>query len=140
MRFFFEKGHCVKGETLEKAVTLKYARLGEYDITTEKDCINSINGLIDCAPSPVDYLISKIIPHPQYDPKNPSKHHDLALLRLKDSVVFNDFVKPICLPTKEFNKGFIPGHIHTVCGWGKTDMCMSHFYKNFHINDKIINP
>lgn len=117
----------MKGETLEKAVTLKYARLGEYDLTMEKDCIQIPNGPLDCAPTPVDYLISEIIPHPQYDPKNPSKHHDLALLRLKDSVSYNDFVKPICLPTKEFNKGFTPGVVHTVCGWGKTDICMSHF-------------
>lgn len=114
----------MKGDILEKAVNLKYARLGEYDFTTEKDCVQVLNGQLDCAPPPVDYLISEIIPHPQYDPKNPSKHHDLALLRLTERVSYNDFIKPICLPTKEFNKGFVPGNRHVVCGWGKTDMCM----------------
>lgn len=114
----------MKGDILEKAVVLKYARLGEYDFTTEKDCVQDSNGQLDCAPPPVDYLIAEIIPHPQYDPKNPSKHHDLALLRLTESVSYNDFIRPICLPTKEFNKGFVPGYRHVVCGWGKTDMCM----------------
>jgi hypothetical protein len=107
----------VKGETLEKSVRLKYARLGEFDLTTEKDCIQEPDGgQLDCAPPPIDYVISEIIPHPNYDPKNPSKHHDLAILRLENSVSFNDFVSPICLPTKEFNKGFTPGYVHTVVG------------------------
>lgn len=119
----------MKGDIIEKAVVLKYARLGEYDLTTEKDCVQIPNGQLDCAPSPIDYEISDKIPHPQYDPKNPSKHHDLALLRLKDRVSYNDFVRPICLPTKGFNKGFTPGNKHVVCGWGKTDMCMLKFFK-----------
>lgn len=118
-------GHCVKGQTLENAVTLKYVRLGEYDIETDSDCIQEFNGQLDCADPPVDYAIEQIIPHPQYNPTNPSKHHDLALLKLNESVKYSDFIQPICLPTSEFHKGLVPGLPHMVCGWGKTDLCKS---------------
>lgn len=102
-------GHCVKGEALESAVTLKYARMGEYDITTDKDCLQEMNGQLDCADAPVDYDIEKIIPHPLYNPNHPSKHHDIAILRLSQAVKYTDFIQPICLPTKEFNKGLVVG-------------------------------
>jgi Trypsin len=85
--------------------------------------VQNEDGQLDCMPPPVDYVIEEIIPHPQYDPKNPSKHHDLAILRLNESVKYNDFVRPICLPTKEYNKGLTPNFVHTVTGWGKTDHC-----------------
>ena len=111
-------------------MTLKYARLGEYDLITEKDCVQIHNGHLDCAPPPVDYDISEIIPHPQYDPKNPSKYHDLALLRLTENVRYTNFIRPICMPTEDFEKGFISGYRHVVCGWGKTDMCKSAIYCN----------
>jgi len=113
----------VKGEALESSVTLKYVRLGEYDLETEKDCIQELNGQLDCTDPPVDYDVERIIPHPLYNPKNPSKHHDIAILKLNGTVKYTDFIQPICLPTKEFNKGLVPGFEHIVCGWGKTDLC-----------------
>lgn len=111
---FVFPGHCVKGETLENAVTLKYVRLGEFDITNDTDCIQELNGQLDCMDPPVDYAIEKIIPHPLYNPKNPSKHHDIAILKLNETVKYSDFIQPICLPTKEFNKGLVPGFQHMV--------------------------
>lgn len=118
-------GHCVKGDTLERAVTLKYVRLGEYDLTNETDCIQELNGQLDCMDPPVDYAVEKVTPHPLYNPNNPSKHHDLAILKLNTTVKYSDFVQPICLPTKEFKKGLSPGSPQTVTGWGKTDLCKS---------------
>lgn len=118
-------GHCVKGATLEEAVTLKFVRLGEFDITNDTDCIQELNGQLDCMDPPVDYAIEKIIPHPLYNPTNPSKHHDLALLKLNETVKYSDFIQPICLPSKEFNIGLVPGLPHTCVGWGKTDLCKS---------------
>jgi Trypsin len=110
---------------VENAVTLKYVRLGEFDIGNDTDCIQELNGQLDCTDPPVDYTIEKIIPHPLYNPRNPSKHHDLAILKLNDVVKYSDFVQPICLPTKEFDKGLVPGKPHMVTGWGKTDLCES---------------
>lgn len=86
----------VKGDVIEKAVTLKQVRLGEYDLTKEEDCIQELNGNLDCADPPVDIPIQEIIPHPQYNPTNPSKHHDIAILKLARRVNFTDFIQPIC--------------------------------------------
>lgn len=99
--------------------------MGEFDITNDTDCIKELNGQLDCMDPPVDYAIEKIIPHPLYNPKNPSKHHDIAILKLNDTVKFSDFIQPICLPIKGFNKGLSPGLPHSVVGWGKTDLCKS---------------
>lgn len=111
---FVFSGHCVKGEVLENAVTLKYVRLGEFDITNDTDCIQELNGQLDCMDPPVDYAIERIMPHPLYNPKNPSKHHDIAILKLNETVKYTDFIQPICLPTKEFDKGLVPGYQHMV--------------------------
>lgn len=115
----------MKGAALESAVTLKYVRLGEYDITNDTDCIQELNGQLDCMDPPVDYAIEEIIPYPLYNPMNPSKHHDLAILKLNETVKYSDFIQPICLPSNEFNKGLVPGLPHTCVGWGKTDLCKS---------------
>lgn len=121
-------------------MTLKYVRLGEFDITNDTDCIQELNGQLDCTDPPVDYTIERIIPHPLYNPKNPSKHHDLAILKLNDEVKFSDFIQPICLPTKEFDKGLTPGKAHMVTGWGKTDLCKSRIIVLSHgqSNEKFI--
>lgn len=136
---FIFPGHCVKGETLENAVRLKYVRLGEYDITNDTDCIQEWNGQLDCTDPPVDYPIERIIPHPLYNPTNPSKHHDLAILKLNQSVKYSDFVQPICLPTKAFNNGLVPGWPQVVCGWGKTDLCKSsNNLRSANVNHEIL--
>lgn len=115
-------GHCVKGETLERSVILKFVRLGEYDTSTDQDCIQEFNGQLDCAPLPIDYPIKKILPHPLYKPNEGSKHHDIAIIKLAETVIFSYYIKPICLPTKEFKTGLSPGEEHVVTGWGKTDL------------------
>jgi V8-like Glu-specific endopeptidase len=129
-QFVLTAGHCVKGETLEKTVILKYVRLGEFDLTSEKDCIQENNGQLDCADTPIDIPIEKIIPHPLYNPNNPSKHHDIAILKLKEKVQFSDFIQPICLPTPDLDKGLRMGQEQVVCGWGKTDL----FYQKYGRN------
>lgn len=107
-------------------MTLKSVRLGEFDINTGKDCIQELNGDLDCNDLPIDMEIETIIPHPLYDSRNPSKHHDIAILKLKKKVVFTDFIKPICLPSKQFLKGLTPGDEQVVTGWGLTDLCKWH--------------
>lgn len=61
--------------------------------------------------------IKEIILHPGFD--NVSMKNDLALLRLQDSIVFNDYVKPICVPPTR--RRVVP--FNTPCyttGWGDT--------------------
>lgn len=62
------------------------------------------------------------ISHENYDPYSKSQENDIALLRLGRRVIFNDWVKPICLPVNEVaNKNF-NGQSLVVAGWGKTEV------------------
>jgi hypothetical protein len=64
---------------------------------------------------PVDYWVEDIIRHPDYKP--PAKYNDIALLKLKRHVKFNEFIRPACLYTRDtfdVNKT-------VATGWGKID-------------------
>lgn len=53
--------------------------------------------------------------HPEYDSQD-KMDHDVALLKLRGELQFNDAVMPICLPTTNLE----PGFFCTVTGWGRT--------------------
>lgn len=57
--------------------------------------------------------IDKIIIHPFYDAFN---HHDydVALLKMKTNITYNDRVRPICLPTQDYPAG----SSCYITGWG----------------------
>lgn len=65
-------------------------RLGEYDTKTEIDCIG-------CYPA-VDVEIEKVLIHTSFNMKKTTLGFDIALLRLKESVAFTPYIKPVCLP------------------------------------------
>ncbi|XP_015036817.2 trypsin-3-like [Drosophila pseudoobscura] len=96
-KFVLTAAHCV---ILERAVGTEepgfLVRLGGH---------NSTDGAI--------YEVAEKIPHPDYKEEDGTKN-DIALLKLTKTVVFNDQVKPACLPTTS-------GQEHakmTVSGWG----------------------
>lgn len=43
----------------------------------------------------LDYKVDKMIVHPNFNSKR--SYHDIALVKLKTSVVFSEFIKPACL-------------------------------------------
>ncbi|XP_058820296.1 CLIP domain-containing serine protease B15-like [Topomyia yanbarensis] len=47
-----------------------------------------------------DYEIQKSIIHPNYSESNFNKVHDIALLRLADTVQFTQYLQPVCLPDR----------------------------------------
>ena len=56
--------------------------------------------------------------HEEYDPNDPNRYHDVALVRLKNKVSFKDgFARPICIPTD--NKKSFLGKILSVAGYEK---------------------
>ena len=59
------------------------------------------------------YKVSRIYIHPHYNRK--TSDNDIALVRLRDEIQYNDHVRPICLPRARtaFVKGF-------TVGWGLT--------------------
>lgn len=92
-------GHCLYSQNS----LLKFVRLGELIKDTNKD---------DAAPQ--DFKIIQQIKNPRF--VSPSKYHDIALLRLNESVVFNAYIRPLCLPTAPLknNDALI------ATGWGGT--------------------
>uniref|UniRef100_A0A1B6D423 CLIP domain-containing serine protease n=1 Tax=Clastoptera arizonana TaxID=38151 RepID=A0A1B6D423_9HEMI len=103
-RHVITAGHCVVG-TGDKI--LFKVRLGDLDL----------NNNVDDGSSPVDVDVDKVIPHTDYLASN--KVNDIAIIRLKTSIEFSNFIKPICLPTQsEFQGLDLVGYAPYVAGWG----------------------
>ncbi|XP_055700071.1 serine protease easter-like isoform X2 [Phlebotomus papatasi] len=116
-RYVMTASHCVNGRDIPVDWSLHQVRLGEHDTSKNPDCEED-----DCAPTPKDILIEDRIPHPNYIPTSRNQRNDIALLRLAETVRFNDFIKPVCLPTASHlrNNDFV-GQSMDVAGWGKTE-------------------
>lgn len=61
-----------------------------------------------------------------------SVKNDIALLRLAELAVFNDFVQPICLPLMPAERSTsYDGKRFVVAGWGQTEEAQQSRYKLF---------
>lgn len=120
----------------------KFVLLGELDFSTENDDAR-----------PLKFRIAERKKHPEY--KSKSKYNDIALLRLVTEVIFNEYIRPACLP--EYSSIEL---VATATGWGlteyhqqsshllKTDLSLSthrecnalySFLKDSHIDRGILN-
>ncbi|XP_063831600.1 transmembrane protease serine 9-like [Ostrinia nubilalis] len=116
-RYVLTAAHCVKGEDLPTNWKLSQVRLGEWNTSSAVDCIGD-----DCSGPPQDIPVEEIIAHEKYDPADSNQHNDIALLRLEHNAQFNDFVRPICLPTmSDLRQNTLEGYDMEVAGWGKTE-------------------
>ncbi|EAT45085.1 AAEL003610-PA [Aedes aegypti] len=115
-RYVLSAAHCVVGEAVKRVGNLVSVRLGEYDTTTEIDCITKDGELI-CADSPIDVPVEEKLAHPEYNEK--SMLNDIALLRLDRDVEPTAFIKPVCLPSSNF-KNSLAGDFTFVTGFGRT--------------------
>ena len=96
--------------------------MGEYNTETEQDCIRN-EKYLDCADPAIDVDFEEIIVHPNYRSGSKNKHHDIALIRLTEAVLFSTYIKPICLPQGKLKSGLTVGYRLTASGWGRTDLC-----------------
>lgn len=80
-------------------------RLGEYDISTDKEPY-----------AHVERRVQIIAPHPKFDPR--TFEYDLALLRFYEPIRFQRNIIPICLPDPLINETYV-GRWGTVAGWGR---------------------
>nr|XP_021182950.2 phenoloxidase-activating enzyme [Helicoverpa armigera] len=101
-RHLLTAAHCIKTPKFTRLV----ARLGEYDLTSQEDCVNGV-----CADPIVRLEVEDAIVHPGYDGKN----HDLAVLKLAEDAPYTDFIRPVCLPS-----GDLPSNtVFAATGWGE---------------------
>lgn len=67
-------------------------RLGDYNIDTDPDCVESVGNIIECAPSPLILNVEEKIVHEDYNPYDLNQYHDIALLRLAEEVKYTGIV------------------------------------------------
>lgn len=115
--------HCVTG--LPGSFKLTKVRVGEHDITKDRDC--AFNSNFDCNDKGVqDFDVEELIIHNEYNSPN-TFQNDIAIIKLNRKIVRNEFVKPICLPyddnVKEDYHFKNSGDelVTWVAGWGATD-------------------
>lgn len=91
-----------------------YIRLGEHSASTDVDC----NIVTDqqtgekyqqCSGPVLDIGIESYVAHPEFD--QPMYTNDLALLRMAREVDFNDYIRPICLPTTPELRANVPRYL-----------------------------
>jgi len=92
--------HCVQGNPYKVIV-----ELGQHDRTTQA----------------MTKYVSNIIIHKNYNSK--TLNNDIALLKLKTPVSFNQYVRPICLASN--GAGSFTNSRATVAGWGSTEYSSS---------------
>ncbi|XP_016977946.2 spaetzle-processing enzyme [Drosophila rhopaloa] len=121
-RYVLTAGHCLASRELDKSgVALHSVRLGEWDTRTDPDCAVQLNNKRICAPNHIDIEVERFIIHEQYAPNSVDQKNDIALLRLKRSVSYTDYVRPICLPTDDLMQNNFVGYAMDVAGWGLTE-------------------
>lgn len=90
-------------------------RLGEYDTTKTIDCIENADNTTDCIPIAKSIKIENHISHEKYVYGKTS--YNLAILKLNQNVVFNDYVQSICLPDHKNQTSMLKQKFQ-VAGWG----------------------
>ncbi|XP_053120292.1 transmembrane protease serine 9-like [Hemicordylus capensis] len=88
----------------------------------DKDQYNVMLGVYELSNPSSNVMVSSvdgIIPHPDFDYSVDGSSGDIALVKLKSSLNFTDYILPVCLP--EFSTQFPPFKNGWVTGWGDTD-------------------
>lgn len=106
--------YCVNGT--QKSWKLGVVRLGEYDTSTEKDCVDSADNKSKiCSNDPITIGIEEAFSHEDYTGTASNSSNDIALLRLLQDVTFSEYIKPICLPSSPI----IADKSGVISAWGK---------------------
>ncbi|XP_045762379.1 phenoloxidase-activating enzyme-like isoform X2 [Maniola jurtina] len=118
-KYVLTAAHCILNKA-NKPREVVAVLLGEYNTTNSgRDCVAVEGGGEDCTPGAIRVPVESAIPHPAYNTQKIVQFaHDIALLRLSQMVTFNDFIRPICLPTSDITKAPPMGMRFFVAGWG----------------------
>lgn len=117
-RYVITAAHCVF-VNLEKNITTPptKVRLGEYNILNAGiDCTTVEGDGKTCTDGHISIEIESIYPYYEY--KLSGKYHDIALIRLKHSAPYTDFIRPICLPSIDVTSNSTANLTLWAAGWG----------------------
>ncbi|XP_023950482.2 phenoloxidase-activating enzyme [Bicyclus anynana] len=95
----------------------KNVRLGEFNKThSGPDCLN-VDGKKVCNNGAITIPIRSVTAHSEFT--RPNFHgHDIAIIKLAERVPFNEFIRPICLPTSDITVSPPKGLRLINAGWG----------------------
>ncbi|XP_052567595.1 serine protease grass-like [Culex pipiens pallens] len=108
-RYVLTSGSCISSDSSYQVL------LGEYNREQDPDC--SLNDDSDCAPPVRTLDIEITIRHPQFN--EVTLQNNIALIRLRQEIIFEDHIQPICLPLTQSLKQKTPSQ-YIVTGWGHT--------------------
>ncbi|XP_037953874.1 spaetzle-processing enzyme-like [Teleopsis dalmanni] len=121
-RYVLTAAHCVRNEKTPGTWEVNKVRLGEWNTTSDPDCVVDINGHKECALPHVDVEVEETIVHENYMWSSRDQYNDIALIRLKEPVQYTGFVEPICLPiSSELRSSSFKDQLLDVAGWGVTE-------------------
>ncbi|MCI4379969.1 hypothetical protein PGIGA_G00234530 [Pangasianodon gigas] len=102
-RWVITAAHCIE-ESKQRAF---FIRVGEHNVNKKEG-------------TEQDLEVEKAITHPSYDPSTSLYNHDIALVRLRSSILFTDHVRSICLGPSSFSETLLQsGTLATISGWGR---------------------
>ncbi|XP_050544572.1 venom protease-like [Daktulosphaira vitifoliae] len=105
-RYVVTAAHCTIGLGYKK---ISVVRIGELDFNPDTN---------DGA-SPIDVFVERVMTHEEFNWQN--KTNDIAILKLNNSISFNNFIQPICLPIMpDLRVNQFVKYIAKVAGWGST--------------------
>lgn len=100
---------------------LSHVRLGDYDLTTEPDCVYNHGKIKKCADSTQEIRNLKVIPHRAFHFLL-KVYADIGLIRLNEPAKLNqNNINTICLP---FSFTQVPQSLQVI-GWGLTVALLS---------------
>ncbi|KAA0184094.1 putative serine protease [Hyalella azteca] len=143
-RYVLTAAHCVASSYLKKT----HVVLGDWRLSTDPDCSDNV-----CAPERISVLVEEVVVHPGFNTPT-VLNNDIALIRLRSEVNFNQYIQPICLPPTNFGRSEVSVNQTVLAvGWGHTRtgdgsdvlrvallnianpfVCKRVFPSNFHLN------
>lgn len=116
-RYVLTAAHCVTG--LNPDMKLEGVRLGDHDVSTERDCDKEADDLeVVCAEKYQDFGIESVHFHSNYT--RAKLQNDIALIRLnRDANLRPQSVRPICMPIG--SAATLTKTKVVVTGWGITE-------------------
>ena len=107
-RYVLTAAHCI----VLKSPAPVAVRLGDFNITSETDCIGSFSK--QCSDPVMDFDIEEMVANPGYVRWSPDS--DIGLIRLSTNVEYSDYIRPICLASSDLE---LTGQEQLVSsGWG----------------------
>eukprot|EP00088_Acartia_fossae_P044349 TRINITY_DN4702_c0_g1_i5.p1 TRINITY_DN4702_c0_g1~~TRINITY_DN4702_c0_g1_i5.p1 ORF type:complete len:449 (-),score=40.10 TRINITY_DN4702_c0_g1_i5:66-1412(-) len=135
--YILTAAHCyLENDYNQIDISQEIVNIGEYDVQSSPDCLELPNGQQFCLPQNKIIDVEDFKRHEDFNlnrGSNKGVTNDIALVKLRFAITYNEMVKPVCLPlgaTEEFdllrmrennyNNGIVGIRAHAI-GWGFTN-------------------